>query len=102
MSTTYPTDLSDAEWSCLEHHTPALGVTGRPRFYPTREILNAIVYVVRSGCSWRLRPHDFPPLGSRLPLYSRELRLNGIWERMSNALRKRVRVRLQRTPHLLH
>src|SRR5215203_2913531 len=64
MRTTYPTDLTDAEWGCLEPHLPAPKATGRPRVYPLREILNAIFYVVRSGCSWRLLPHDLERLGA--------------------------------------
>src|SRR5215208_2257678 len=74
MRTTYPTDLTDAEWGCLEPHLPAPKATGRPRVYPLREILNAIFYVVRSGCSWRLLPHDFPPWRS-VYYYFREFRL---------------------------
>jgi putative transposase len=62
-----------------------------------REILNAIFYVVRSGCSWRLLPHDFPPWRS-VYHYFREFRLDGTWERMHVALRERVRVRLERNP----
>src|SRR5215213_5701609 len=61
MRTTYPTDLTDAEWNYIEPHLPAPKATGRPPLYPLREILNAIFYVLRSGCSWRLVPHDFPP-----------------------------------------
>src|ERR671915_155398 len=95
MRTTYPTDLTDAEWSCLEPYLPAPRATGRPRVYPLREILNAIFYVVRSGCSWRLLPHDFPPWRS-VYHYFREFRLDGTWERMHAALRERVRVRLNR------
>src|ERR687897_2029288 len=95
MRTTYPTDLSDAEWGCLEPHLPAPKATGRPRVYPLREIINAIFYVVRSGCSWRLLPHDFPPWRS-VYHYFREFRLDGTWERMHAALRERIRVRLNR------
>src|SRR5215216_5259238 len=95
MRTTYPTDLSDAEWRCLEPYLPAPRATGRPRLYPLREIINAIFYVVRSGCSWRLLPHDFPPWRS-VYHYFREFRLDGTWERMHAALRERVRVRLNR------
>ena len=93
------TDLSDAEWSCLEPYLPAPKATGRPRVYPLREILDvdAIFYVVRSGCSWRLLPHDFPPWRS-VYHYFREFRLDGTWERMHAALRQRVRVRLKRNP----
>jgi putative transposase len=95
MRTTYPTDLSDAEWGCLEPHLLAPKATGRPRVYPLREILNAIFYVVRSGCSWRLLPHDFPSWRSFYH-YFREFRLDRTWERMHAALRERVRVRLER------
>jgi putative transposase len=60
-----------------------------------REILNAIFYVVRSGCSWRLLPHDFPPWRSVYHCF-RQFRLDGTWERMRSALRERVRVPLKR------
>jgi transposase len=59
MRKAYQSDISDAEWSCLAGHLPAPRATGRPRIYPLREIINANFYVVRSGCSWRLLPHDF-------------------------------------------
>src|SRR5918912_1435103 len=97
MRRTYPTDLSDAEWACLEPHLPAPKANGRPRVYPLREILNAIFYVVRSGCSWRLLPHDFPPWRS-VYYYFRQFRLDGTWARVHAALRERVRVRLKRNP----
>jgi len=97
MRRTYPTDLSDAEWSCIEPHMPAPKATGRPRVYPLREIINAIFYVVRSGCSWRLLPHDFPPWRSVYHCF-RESRLDGTWERLHASLRERVRVGLERNP----
>jgi putative transposase len=97
MRKAYQTDLSDAEWGCLEGHLPAPKATGRPRVYPLREILNAIFYVLRGGCAWRLLPHDFPPWKT-VYHYFRAWRLSGLWERMHSALRKRVRVRLKRDP----
>jgi putative transposase len=98
MRQPYSTDLSDAEWYCLEPHLPAPKETGRPRVYPLREILNAIFfYVVRSGCSWRLLHHDFPPWRS-VYHYFRRFRLDETWERLHSALRERVRVRLNRDP----
>jgi len=96
MRKAYQTDLSDAEWSCLESHLPAPKANGRPRIYPLREILDAIFYVLRSGCAWRLLPHDFPPWKT-VYHYFRFWRLDGTWERMHSALRQRVRVRLKRT-----
>ena len=65
--------------------------------HSTREVLNAIFYIVRGGCAWRLLPHDFPPWKT-VYHYFRSWRLDGTWERMHAALRKRVRVRLKRDP----
>ena len=97
MRKAYQSDLSDAEWSCLEPHLPIPKATGRPKLHSTREILNAIFYIVRGGCAWRLLPHDFPPWKTVFH-YFRAWRLDGTWERMHAALRKRVRVRLKRNP----
>jgi putative transposase len=62
-----------------------------------REILDAIFYIVRSGCAWRLLPHDFPPWKT-VHHYLRTWREDGTWERVHAALRERVRVRLKRDP----
>ena len=97
MRKAYQTDLCDAEWSCLESHLPAPKANGRPRIYPLREILDAIFYVLRSGCQWRLLPHDFPPWKT-VYHYFRFWRLDGTWQKMHTALRERVRVRLKRNP----
>ncbi len=61
MSAIYPTDLSDAEWKCLTRHLPAKRPRGRPCGYPLRAILDAIFYLLRTGCPWRYLPRDFPP-----------------------------------------
>jgi putative transposase len=95
MRKAYQSDLSDAEWSCLEPHLPAPEANGRPRLHSPRKILDAILYVLKSGCAWRLLPHEFPPWKT-VYHYFRSWRLNGTWERMHLALRKRVRVRLER------
>src|ERR687884_122474 len=97
MRKPYPTDLSDAEWSCIEPHIPTPTASGRPRVHPLREILNAIFYIVRSGCAWRLLPHEFPPWKT-VHHYFRTWRINGTWEQLHAALRSRLRVRLKRDP----
>ncbi len=97
MRKTYPTDLSDAEWSYIEPHVPSPKAPGRPRVHTLREILNAIFYIVRSGCAWRLLPHDFPPWKT-VHHYFRTWRIDGTWERLHAALRERVRVRMGRDP----
>jgi putative transposase len=61
-----------------------------------REILDAIFYVEKSGCPWRLLPHDFPPWKTVYHYFPLLWRLDGTWERMHRALRERVRVRLKR------
>ena len=62
-----------------------------------RDILDAIFYIVRSGCAWRLLPHEFPPWKT-IHHYFRIWRIDGTWERMHAALRHRLRVRLKRDP----
>ena len=65
----YATDLSDEEWTILEPLLPRAKPGGRPPAHHTREeLLEAIFYVVRGGCAWRLLPHDFPPSPDGLPL----------------------------------
>src|SRR5919199_2473005 len=98
MRRAYLTDLSDAEWECIEGLFPTPENQGRPRLHSLREILNAIFYVVRSGCSWRLLPHDFPPWKT-VYHYFRIWRVDRTWGRIHRPLRERVRVRLKRNPH---
>jgi putative transposase len=97
MRRAYQTDLSDTEWACIEPYLPAPRAPLRLQVHPLREILNAIFYVVKSGCAWRLLPHEFPPWKG-VYHYFRAWRLDGKWERMHTALRQRVRVRLKRNP----
>jgi putative transposase len=87
----YPTDLSDKEWDVIKHLVPDAKPGGRPEAYPKREILNAIFYLLRSGCSWRMLPHDLPPW--RIVYhYFRQWRLDGTWQVMHDLLRGDVRV----------
>jgi transposase len=86
----YSTDLTDKEWQRLEPLVPAAKPGGRPVQYPRREILNAIFYLLRTGCSWRLLPHDFPPW--RIVFYYFwQWRKTGIWERIHDTLRGDLR-----------
>jgi putative transposase len=97
MRKPYSTDLSDAQWNYIEPHLPAPKGYGRPRIHDLREILNAVFYLLKSGCQWRLLPHDFP----RWPTvyhYFRKWRIDGTWESINRAIRERLRVRLNRDP----
>src|ERR687886_717261 len=97
MKKTYPTGLSDAEWACIESCLPASRVGGRPRIHSPREILDAVFYVLRSGCPWRLLPRDFPPWRT-VYHYFRKWRLERIWELLHTVLRERLGIRLGRSP----
>lgn len=93
----YPTDITDAEWCSLEPLLPTPKPGGRPRLHSVREILNGILYIVRSGCAWRLLPHDLPPWQT-VYHYFRLWRLQGLWEKLHTALREATRVQAGRDP----
>ena len=57
----YPSDLSDEQWELIRNLVPEPSTGGRPAKYERREVINAILYVLRSGCAWRMMPHDLPP-----------------------------------------
>jgi putative transposase len=83
----YPTDLKDKEWEQL---LPLLPLK-RTKPEKMREYINAILYVLRSGCSWRMLPHDFPPWSTVYDVFVK-LSRNGTWQRLNNELRAKVRV----------
>jgi putative transposase len=86
----YSTDLTDAEWRLLEPLIPAPAPNGRPAEYSRREIVNAILYLLRTGCSWRLLPHDFPPY-ALVYHYFKTWRDDGTWEQVHDRLRSKLR-----------
>lgn len=88
----YPSNLTDREWTVLEPLLPPSKEGGRPHEYSNREIINAIFYVDRAGCSWRMMPHDLPNWHT-VYHYFRLWRLDGTWERIQNTLREQVRVK---------
>jgi len=94
----YPSDLSDKEWKLIKPHIPNPPTNrGKKRVHPYREILNGIFYLLRSGCAWRMLPHEFPPWQT-VYHYFRLWRLYGIWERINAALRTELRIANGREP----
>jgi putative transposase len=93
----YPTDLSDEEWCCIGPHLPKPTGWGRPRLHGLRAILDAVFYVLKSGCPWRLLPRDFPPWKTVYDWF-RRWRIDGTWERLNAELRELVRTRSGRSP----
>ncbi len=98
MKRSYATDLSDAEWECLEPHLPPPDRRGRPKTHATREVLDAVFYVLKSGCPWRLLPRDFPPWETVYWWFGR-WRADGTFERLNAELREALRSRLGRDPN---
>ncbi len=86
----YDTDLSDAEWERIRPLLPGPCPRGRPLEVPRREIVNAILYVLRAGCAWRLLPHDLP-CWTLVYWYFWTWRRRGVWARVSAALRGQLR-----------
>lgn len=81
----YPSDLTDLQWDNIEHLFPPPKTGGRPKAYDNRALVNGILYVTRSGCSWRMLPHDFPPWQSVYG-YFRRWRLSGLWKEVHDSL----------------
>ena len=87
----YPSDLTDVQWRLISRRIPRAKPGGRPRSVDMREVINGILYLVRTGCSWRQLPHEFPPWGTT-HYYYRCFRLNGTWQMIHDALRDKVRL----------
>src|SRR3954466_15102711 len=93
----YETDLTDEQFALLDPFLPRPKKSGRPPAH-LRAVLNGILYLVRSGCQWRLLPHDFPPW-STVPTWYRRWRINGTWERINESLPRQVRAVAGRDPN---
>jgi transposase len=95
----YPSSLSDAEWAALAPllQRPATPKGGRPPKHPLRQIVDAIRYLVRTGCAWRLLPREFPPPGTVYWWFAKWA-ADGTLQQLHNVLREQVRVRAGRQP----
>jgi putative transposase len=95
----YPSDLTDEQWRVIQPLLPKrkMGKAGRPRTVQQRDLIDAIFYILRSGCAWRMLPHDFPPWGTVASQFCR-WRKNGLWEKLHDALRRKTRVAEGRKP----
>jgi putative transposase len=93
----YPTDLTDDEWRVLAPLIPPAKPGGRPRSVDVREVVNAMRYLLRAGCAWRLLPHDLPPWET-VYAYFRRWQADGTWETIVTRLRRDLRVAQGRHP----
>lgn len=81
----YPSDLTDAEWALIKRYFQPKDRRGSASTHPRRQIVNAILYVVRSGCQWRMLPHDFPPWKTVYDHFSKWNK-RGVWEQALYAI----------------
>ena len=93
----YASDLTDKEWGLIAPLIPASKRGGRPRTVDMREVLNAIFYVVKTGCQWSMLPRDFPPKGM-VYHYFNTWRKSGEWEVINRRLREQLRQQLGHEP----
>lgn len=91
----YPSDLTDAQWAILTPLIPVAKSGGRPQYVNVREVINAIFYILCGGCTWRMMPHEFPAWKT-VYHYFRFWRLSGVWQKMNQMLRERMRCRVGR------
>ena len=89
-STRYPTNMTDAKWMLIEPFIPPPKKGGRPRETDMREVINAVFYINKAGCQWRMLPNDFPnwPI---VYYYFRAWKKDGTWKKIHDAMRGKVR-----------
>jgi transposase len=97
MRKPYKTDLTDVQWKIIKPLIPPARPGGRPREVDMREVLNTLLYQARTGCQWELLPHDLLPK-STVWDYFQQWRDDGTWQRITDALRRKVRVAEGRDP----
>src|SRR5205807_5966889 len=88
-SQTYPSDVTDEQWALIEPLIPVYP-GGRPRTTDVRDVLDAILYLLRTGCQWRYLPKDFPPKSTAWRYFD-EWRHNGTLDQIHDTLRTKVR-----------
>jgi putative transposase len=93
----YPTDLTDEQWAVLEPLVPPPKPGGRRRTVDMRQVVNAIIYIDRTGCQWRLLPREYPKWKTVYWYFTR-WQDDGTWERITDALRRQLRRKLGRDP----
>ena len=93
----YASDMTDAEWRLIMRRMPARHRHGRPREVDLREVVQAILYILSTGCQWRALPHEFPPY-STVQSYFYAWRDSGRWQRIVAVLVRQARKKLRRKP----
>ena len=93
----YPSDVTDDQWQLIEPLIPPAKPGGHPRKTNMRQVINAILYLVREGVRWRSLPHSYPPW-STVYGYFRDFKRDGTWQTIHDCLRAQVRVAAHKEP----
>jgi transposase len=88
----YPSSMTTKEWAVIKPLLPKAGKLGRPPRHSPREMVDAILYVVKSGCTWRMMPREFPHW-RLVYYYFAKWQAQGVWQKLNDALRDRVRLK---------
>jgi putative transposase len=95
----YPTDLTDKQWELIEPIFKAyLGKYGNRAKWGKRVLVNAVLYVTKTGCQWRMLPNDFPPCWTVYDFF-RRMKIKGIWEQVNALLVRKTREKAGKSPH---
>lgn len=86
----YPSDLTDEQWAEVEPYVTRKGGPGHPTELDLREVVNALLYILHTGCQWRALPHDLPKESS-VRYYRKKWHADGTWQQILTALRRKVR-----------
>ena len=95
VRTAYPTDLTDQQWDLMRPCIPPAKPGGRRREVDIREILNALFYLERTGCAWRMLPHEFPNWNT-VYTYFRNWKRDNTWDAIHDTLHRTTRVLAER------
>jgi len=93
----FPSDLTKEQWVLVEPLIPQCKPNGRPRTVDMENVLDAILYICRTGCQWRYLPEKYPPRSTVYEYFS-QWQNGGIWDEINTALREQVRVQADRKP----
>lgn len=89
----YPTDLSDKQWNIVKPLIPKGKSGGRTRETDEQEIVNAVLYLLKSGCDWRMLPHDFPNWKTVFDYFTK-WKKDGTWKKIHDCLKDKVRLKV--------
>ena len=95
----YPTDLTDKQWETIKPiFANYLGKYGNRAKWEKRELVNAVFYITKTGCQWRMLPNDFPPCWTVFSFF-RRMQIAGIWEEINALLVRKTREKAGRSPN---